>query len=199
MARLVCIRGELEGSTFDIDKGLTIGRATHNTIVLAATRGVSREHAKVWKQGLRQYSVADLGSTNGTLVNDGRHDRTGLSDGDTVQVGDAVFRFELDDADRPASPAPTSALASAGRAEASSLFGAPSPAAESDTGDAAPAAGGMPQIVVKDRVLQYSKKADKGTQLGWDVSQLAGWQKAVFWLVGLGVAGALYLVMKNVF
>lgn len=57
----------------------------------------------------------------------------------------------------------------------------------------------MPQIVVKDRVLQYSKKADKGTQLGWDVSQLAGWQKAVFWLVGLGVAGALYLVMKNVF
>jgi len=42
-------------------------------------------------------------------------------------------------------------------------------------------------------VLQYSKKADKGTQLGWDVSQLAGWQKAVFWLVGLGVAGALYV------
>ncbi|MGE0191330.1 MAG: FHA domain-containing protein [Planctomycetota bacterium] len=198
MARLVCIRGELEGSTFDIDKGLTIGRATHNTIVLASTRGVSREHAKVWKQGLRQYSVADLGSTNGTLVNDGRQDRSGLSDGDTVQVGDAVFRFELDEADRPSSPAPASAPASSGRAEASSLFTAPSATAEGG-GDAAPAAGGMPQIVVKDRVLQYSKKADKGTQLGWDLSQLAGWQKLVFWLVGLGVAGALYFVVKNVF
>lgn len=198
MARLVCIRGELEGSTFDIDKGLTIGRATHNTIVLASTRGVSREHAKVWKQGLRQYSVADLGSTNGTLVNDGRQDRSGLSDGDTVQVGDAVFRFELDEADRPSAPAPASTPASSGRAEASSLFTAPSATAERG-GDAAPAAGGMPQIVVKDRVLQYSKKADKGTQLGWDLSQLAGWQKLVFWLVGLGVAGALYSVVKNVF
>jgi predicted component of type VI protein secretion system len=194
MARLVCIRGELEGSTFDIDKGLTVGRAPHNTIALGATRGVSRDHAKVWKLGARQYAVADLGSTNGTLVNDARQDRANLSDGDTVQIGDAVFRFEHDASDRPAAPAPPAAAA--GRAEASSLFGVPS--APAAGGEAAPAPA-TPQIVIKDRVLQYRKKDVKGTQLGWDIGQTAGWQRWALLLAAAAVFGGLYLVARSMF
>ena len=137
MARLVCIRGELEGSSFDIERGLTLGRAPHNGIALGATRGVSRDHAKVWQVGARQYAVANLGSTNGTLVNDARQERAQLQDGDTLQIGDAVFRFELDASEQPKAPA--APAAAAGRAEASSLFGVPAAGGEGPAA-AAPAA-----------------------------------------------------------
>ncbi len=229
MARLVCIRGELEGRSFEIEHGVTIGRAPHNTIALPSTRGVSRDHAKVWKQGARQYSVADLGSTNGTLVNDGRQDRAALGDGDTVQIGEAVFRFEFDDADRPTAPgraaaasgyaatapghaatapghaatapghaatAPAPAAGSA-RVDASALFGAPPESAAAAPAAASTPAG--PTIVVKERVLQYSKRANKGTQLGWDIGQTAGWQRYVFIAIGLAVAAALFLAARSMF
>jgi diguanylate cyclase (GGDEF)-like protein len=56
------------------------------------TDSVSRRHARL---ALKQdgWYVEDLGSTNGTFVNDERVDRRMLTDGDIVRVGEAVLKF----------------------------------------------------------------------------------------------------------
>ncbi len=70
----------------------TIGRALENDIVVTSKR-VSREHAHVRREGWRAI-LEDLGSTNGTLLNDERvHAPTELHDGDRIQVGDVILLF----------------------------------------------------------------------------------------------------------
>jgi hypothetical protein len=59
---------------------------------------VSRRHAKIsLREG--QYSIEDLGSTNGTFVNRGRRlspgDRQPLKDGDEIIVGKTFLRFRV--------------------------------------------------------------------------------------------------------
>src|SRR5687768_8171567 len=78
MAQLVVQSGPLEGKVFPIDPGLTIGREAHNTIAMPDNRKCSRDHAKVWREGPERYAVADLGSTNGTLLNDEKVTRQAL-------------------------------------------------------------------------------------------------------------------------
>lgn len=78
------------GIPFTIGRGLALGRADSNDIVL--DEGVvSGRHARIVAPG----TVVDEGSTNGTLVN-GRPiaGRVVLRDGDLVQVGSTVFRYE---------------------------------------------------------------------------------------------------------
>lgn len=191
MARLVCEKGPLAGQTFEIDQGLTIGRGTHNSLPMPKDRKASRDHAKLWRSGPGKYTVADLGSTNGTLVNDGLATREELSDGDMVQVGEAVFRFELDESEKPKPKAPAGGGAgpAAGRASLADVLrgdaGGGSASGES--------ASGAPAIVVKERVLQYSKKG-KGSV---DVSQTAGTQRLLLVLAALAVFGGLFYVVKE--
>lgn len=71
---------------------ITIGRAVENDIVITSKR-VSREHACVRREGWR-VMLEDLGSTNGTLLNDERVlAPVALHDGDRIQIGDVVFTF----------------------------------------------------------------------------------------------------------
>lgn len=56
-------------------------------------RSVSRTHAKVEKGRDGRFQVCDLGSSNGTFVNNNRVDAADLRDGDYLRVGDAIFRF----------------------------------------------------------------------------------------------------------
>jgi pSer/pThr/pTyr-binding forkhead associated (FHA) protein len=53
---------------------------------------VSRRHAEVVLDG-RGYVVRDLGSNNGTFVNDQRVDETKLNDGDVVRLGLTYLTF----------------------------------------------------------------------------------------------------------
>src|SRR4051812_44783072 len=53
---------------------------------------VSRRHAKVELVG-DEYLVSDLGSTNGSSVNDLPANRTPMVDGTILRVGNALFRF----------------------------------------------------------------------------------------------------------
>jgi diguanylate cyclase (GGDEF)-like protein len=53
---------------------------------------VSRRHA-IFDLDLDGYMLSDLGSTNGTFVNDTPANRTPLADGDYVRVGNCLFRF----------------------------------------------------------------------------------------------------------
>ncbi len=101
MARLVGESGSVAGKSWSVEVGVTLGREGHNTIGMPDNKKASRDHAKVWREGPGKYSVADLGSTNGTLVNDDRVTRQALVDGDEVRVGECTFRFLLDDDEKP--------------------------------------------------------------------------------------------------
>ncbi len=69
--------------------GVVIGRGSAATLRIDDP-GVSRRHAEMWVQPHPmgpQVSIADLGSTNGTLVNGHRVEQAVLRNGDTVQLG----------------------------------------------------------------------------------------------------------------
>ncbi|GAB4531408.1 MAG: winged helix-turn-helix domain-containing protein [Anaerolineae bacterium] len=71
---------------------ITIGRALENDIVITSKR-VSREHARVRRQGWRVF-LEDLGSTNGTFLNDERVLAVmELHDGDHIKIGDVTLIF----------------------------------------------------------------------------------------------------------
>jgi pSer/pThr/pTyr-binding forkhead associated (FHA) protein len=71
---------------------ITIGRAVENDIVITSKR-VSREHARVRREGWR-VMLEDLGSTNGTFLNDQRVlAPMALRDGDQIKIGDVTLIF----------------------------------------------------------------------------------------------------------
>jgi hypothetical protein len=71
---------------------IVIGRAVENDIVITSKR-VSREHARVRRDGWR-VMLEDMGSTNGTFLNDERVlSPTALHDEDRIKVGDVVLTF----------------------------------------------------------------------------------------------------------
>lgn len=78
-----------------------IGRAEDNDICVQS-RGMSRHHAEIVAT-LSGFTLRDLGSQNGTVVNGERVAERPLADGDQIALGDARIRFSL------ASPAPAPA------------------------------------------------------------------------------------------
>lgn len=85
---------------------VTVGRREDNDLPLPDARGVSRRHAVFVCHGGKWF-VEDLGSRNGTRVN-GRSltERHLLRDGDEIQFGAEVFRFEqVEDEGAARSPA----------------------------------------------------------------------------------------------
>ena len=79
--------------SFPITKAqIVMGRALSSDIAIEDLN-VSRTHAEIRREGANAWSVADLGSTNGTLVN-GRHiASTMLQEGDRITVGTTTFLF----------------------------------------------------------------------------------------------------------
>ncbi|MFL5800707.1 MAG: FhaA domain-containing protein [Roseiflexaceae bacterium] len=71
---------------------LTIGRGLNNDIILEDTR-VSRHHAQLRYQA-RRFWIADLGSTNGTYVNNEQVADRSLRDGDTISLGGLELTFK---------------------------------------------------------------------------------------------------------
>src|SRR5262249_27858329 len=64
---------------------MTVGRSSACNIKIGDA-GVSSKHAKIWCED-GQYFLMDLGSTNGTFVNDRDVDRERLNDGDVITFG----------------------------------------------------------------------------------------------------------------
>ncbi len=54
---------------------------------------VSRRHAEISRDGEGRWRIRDLGSTNGTFVNEYRLPHAFLRDGDQVRIGDTIFKF----------------------------------------------------------------------------------------------------------
>ena len=96
MAHLIVRDGSLRGMRFDVDSGeVTIGR--EQTIILLEDDGeVSRNHAVV-RATDDGVEIEDLGSTNGTFVNEKRiSEPARLSGGDIVRVGQTRFDVEIE-------------------------------------------------------------------------------------------------------
>jgi pSer/pThr/pTyr-binding forkhead associated (FHA) protein len=79
----------------------SLGRGRECVIPLASS-SVSRKHCEVaWGRLGQCYSVADLGSMNGTLVNGQKiAEPTALNPGDSIIVGNVVIRFLVIEATR---------------------------------------------------------------------------------------------------
>ncbi|MFF3486721.1 FHA domain-containing protein [Streptomyces sp. NPDC002701] len=86
-ALLVVRRGPNSGSRFLLDGELTTaGRHPQSDIFLDDVT-VSRRHVEFRREPDGSFTVADVGSLNGTYVNRERIDRVPLSNGDEVQIG----------------------------------------------------------------------------------------------------------------
>ncbi|MEN9797414.1 MAG: domain/GGDEF protein [Pseudomonadota bacterium] len=90
---LVEIAGPNPGKRFVLDESeCTVGRDAKNAIVVDLDN-VSRKHARFRVVGGKVY-VEDLGSTNGTYLNDVEvREATALRSGDFVKVGGSIFKF----------------------------------------------------------------------------------------------------------
>lgn len=92
--RLVTIQGPGSwGSTPLGNEAFTIGRESGNSMVLAEDTAVSRKHARIIKEG-GNFKVYDEGSSNGIYVNGVKVPSQELHNGDKIQIGTTVFRFE---------------------------------------------------------------------------------------------------------
>jgi pSer/pThr/pTyr-binding forkhead associated (FHA) protein len=70
-----------------------IGRETDNDVVLD-DKATSRHHAQIqFQEG--KYVLTDLGSANGTLVNDRRVPGSTLSEGDLIKIGQNVILVSI--------------------------------------------------------------------------------------------------------
>ena len=79
------------GITIDLASEVTIGRAANTTLALPADTFLSSLHARVYVQDGATH-VEDLGSTNGTWVNEERiTDPVTVRAGDRIQVGGTVL------------------------------------------------------------------------------------------------------------
>jgi FhaA, N-terminal domain/FHA domain len=73
----------------------TLGRSKDADCVLRDPN-VSRHHAELRRSAAGEWTIADLGSTNGVKVNDRRVGTTRLESGDRVTLGTTTFRFDVE-------------------------------------------------------------------------------------------------------
>lgn len=93
LAKLVCVSGPLEGTTFEITRrGIQFGREMHNDVVLLDDSS-SKDHARIDCKGKRFY-LSDLGSSNGSFVQGRRITRVELMNGHVIRVGLSTFSFD---------------------------------------------------------------------------------------------------------
>jgi diguanylate cyclase (GGDEF)-like protein len=96
-AYILFLKGHLLGKLCTLHKGITIiGRSIQADIPLKDA-GVSREHSEIKVDG-EKATIKDMGSTNGTFVNNKRITKHALKDGDKIQISSStVFKFILSD------------------------------------------------------------------------------------------------------
>ena len=110
---LIVTNGSQEGHTFRLTRNeIVIGRAIENASweIGLLDPSVSRPHARLIRRDER-WSIHDMGSSNGTLINGKDIPSAGaqLSDGDTLRLGGSMLLFragwsQLRDPDDPPEP-----------------------------------------------------------------------------------------------
>jgi two-component system, cell cycle response regulator len=91
-ACLVVIYGLDLGKKYNVDRpSIVLGRSSKADIQVDQ-ESVSRNHCKLINTG-KSIMLRDLGSTNGTYVNDELVDEYVLRDGDLIKIGRCIFKF----------------------------------------------------------------------------------------------------------
>ena len=91
-ACLVVIYGLELGRKYNLENAnIIIGRSSKSDVQIDQ-ESVSRNHAKIINTG-KSIILRDLGSTNGTYVNDQLIDEYVLRDGDFIKIGRTIFKF----------------------------------------------------------------------------------------------------------
>ncbi len=89
---LVTVAGPAPGKVFELTKDrLSLGRLPDSDIPLADP-GASRRHAEIRREN-GEWVIADVGSTNGTMVNEHAVGERALHDGDRITIGRTVLEF----------------------------------------------------------------------------------------------------------
>ncbi|MDF1662554.1 MAG: FHA domain-containing protein [Planctomycetota bacterium] len=94
-ARLTIVsEGRIQGCVFSLltARCSVIGRDAKNEVAIPSS-AISRHHCQV-ERSSKDFIITDLGSANGTLVNSERVISCKLKDGDYIQVGDTLLRFD---------------------------------------------------------------------------------------------------------
>jgi diguanylate cyclase (GGDEF)-like protein len=91
-AYLVVIYGDELGKRIPLSGGSVEAGRSSNCEIPIDQESVSRKHARIWWTG-EGFRVKDLGSTNGTYVNDLLISEHELRDGDLVKVGRTILKF----------------------------------------------------------------------------------------------------------
>jgi transcriptional regulator with GAF, ATPase, and Fis domain len=100
-AKIVLLSGPLKGKTCELGEGeFSIGREPSNSLCLPDDL-ISRRHAII-RSGSTTFSIVDLGSRNGTIVNLVPIQERTLESGDRIQIGDSVLLFLSDTSDATA-------------------------------------------------------------------------------------------------
>jgi diguanylate cyclase (GGDEF)-like protein len=96
---LTCMTGDQMGRWIMLaDDRITLGRSGEATIMLR-DKHASRLHLAItYEPEKAQYRIKDLGSYNGTLLNDAPISEGWLKDGDKLIVGATMLRFTWEDA-----------------------------------------------------------------------------------------------------
>jgi hypothetical protein len=89
---LVPLEGPQSGQLFQLANRSIIGTAPECEVVVDDP-SVSARHAEFTAQG-NMFRISDLGSTNGTFVNDKRVTSSDLVDNDTLRLGRTNFKFK---------------------------------------------------------------------------------------------------------
>ena len=102
LAKLTIREGEGKGKAFKLlDTGpIHLGRSSKVEIKMKDSQ-ISRRHVQLEWRG-DAWHVMDLGSSNGTFVNDERVTTSQLNDGDRVRVGETTFEFRHMEGGQPA-------------------------------------------------------------------------------------------------
>jgi len=90
--QLVVVEGDSRGKKFDLGtQRITIGKRKDNDLPIL-DRTVSRQHIEIVKES-DSFLLRDLGSTNGTFLNDTKIKEAYLAPGDVIRIGNSSIEF----------------------------------------------------------------------------------------------------------
>lgn len=89
--RLFCVKGPMAGQQWPLSKTEVIIGRGQDCDVQVDHRSLSRQHARLTLSG-QTYRIADMGSSNGTLVNGEQYAQVDLKRGDVIELGHIRLR-----------------------------------------------------------------------------------------------------------
>ncbi len=91
-ACLVVFYGANIGRRYFLDKPEQIIGRSESANIQVDQDSISRQHCKIVNSGGR-FTLFDMGSTNGTFVNDDPAEERELRDGDVIRLGQTIFKY----------------------------------------------------------------------------------------------------------